>query len=108
MRIDQPTHLYHPPHNHQAPAVNSSFKTPQSSYLPRATGSPEKGPAPTVPSSPTEAPRLRNRAPSLACLSSSEPTQEFQADLPVQSLLVSQRRLGSLPSLTARIAPPGL
>lgn len=83
VRKYQPTHLYHPPHNHQASAVNSSFETPQSSYLPRATGSPEKGPAPTVPSSPTEAPRLRNRASSLACLCSSEPTQELQADLPV-------------------------
>lgn len=97
VRIGQPTHLDLPPHNHQAPTVKSSFEKPQSSYLPGATDSPEKGPAPMAPSPPTDAPRLGNRAPSLACLPSSEPTQECQADPLVQNLLVSQRRLGSLP-----------
>lgn len=95
IRPGQTTHLYLPPHNHRAPTANSSFERPQSSYLLGATGSPEKVPAPTAPWSPTDAARLRNRAPSLACLSPSEPTQECQVDLPVHSLLVSQGRLGS-------------
>lgn len=87
------------PSSSQSPGtpVKSSFERPQSSYLPGATDSPEKGPAPMAPSPPTDAPRLGNRAPSLACLPSSEPTQECQADPLVQNLLVSQRRLGSLP-----------